>query len=172
VSGSPPETPPENPRQRRIQLLTGPRQVGKTTLLLESQPSLAMPQSTPLAMNQTRRFPDFGNVVEPTPKPALAARQQFSCWMRFITWMMGKATQRVLGPPASTDYSNPHRRHRLIRTAVTTASRESLAGRFERLTLSHWSASSLANVFQIPRAEAASLIVQLGSYSWCDGAAE
>ena len=47
---------------------------------------------------------------------------------------------------------------------VTTGSRESLAGRFERLTLSHWSASSLANVFRIPPDEAASLIVQLGSY--------
>jgi len=47
---------------------------------------------------------------------------------------------------------------------VTAGLRESLAGRFERITLSHWSASSLANVFQIPPDEAASLIVQLGSY--------
>jgi hypothetical protein len=36
--------------------------------------SLAMPQSTLLGMNQTRRFPEFGSVVDLTPKAALAAR--------------------------------------------------------------------------------------------------
>jgi predicted AAA+ superfamily ATPase len=47
---------------------------------------------------------------------------------------------------------------------VTTGSRESLAGRFERITLSHWSAASLASIFHLPAAEAALHTVRFGSY--------
>ena len=47
---------------------------------------------------------------------------------------------------------------------VATGSRESLAGRFERLTLSHWSASSLMDIFHIPAHEAALDVVRFGSY--------
>ena len=43
-------------------------------------------------------------------------------------------------------------------------SRESLAGRFERLTLSHWSAASLSRVFKIDGKKAADLVVRMGSY--------
>src|SRR6266849_3480171 len=64
---------------------------------LKLPPSLAMPQSTPREMNQTRRFPDFGSVVGPTPKHALTAGQWFSCWMRFTTWMIGQSTSKVIG---------------------------------------------------------------------------
>jgi hypothetical protein len=39
-----------------------------------------------------------------------------------------------------------------------------LAGRFERLTLSHWSAGSLATAFQLSPSEAAELLVRMGSY--------
>jgi predicted AAA+ superfamily ATPase len=44
------------------------------------------------------------------------------------------------------------------------ASRESLAGRFERLTLTHWSASSVAEVFGLSAAEAAEISVRVGTY--------
>jgi len=87
----------QEPAPGRIQLLTGPRQVGKTTLLLEIAPSLVMPQFTLLGTNRTRRFPDFGSVVGLTPKPALAARQRFSCWMRFIIWMAGQSNSKGIG---------------------------------------------------------------------------
>jgi len=43
-------------------------------------------------------------------------------------------------------------------------SRESLAGRFERITLTHWSASSLVDAFGMPPAEACELLVRMGSY--------
>jgi predicted AAA+ superfamily ATPase len=43
-------------------------------------------------------------------------------------------------------------------------SRESLAGRFERITLTHWSASALAEVFALAPEEAAHLTVRMGSY--------
>jgi hypothetical protein len=47
---------------------------------------------------------------------------------------------------------------------LTAGSRETLAGRFERLTLTHWSATSLAEAFQLGAEEAANLIVRIGSY--------
>jgi len=43
-------------------------------------------------------------------------------------------------------------------------SRESLAGRFERLTLTHWSASSMARGFDLDPMHAAEVLVRLGSY--------
>ena len=45
---------------------------------------------------------------------------------------------------------------------LATASRESLARRFERLTLAHWSAVSFAEVFKLEREDAAAL--RMGSY--------
>lgn len=47
---------------------------------------------------------------------------------------------------------------------LAAGSRESLAGRFERITLTHWSAASLATVFGVPKGEAAELVVRTGSY--------
>jgi hypothetical protein len=85
--------------------------------------------------------------------------------MRFITWMTGQSNAKGIGTTCVDrlfQSTSSQRAHPALR--VTTGSRESLAGRFERLTLSHWSASSLANVFQISPDEAASLIVQVGSY--------
>ena len=43
-------------------------------------------------------------------------------------------------------------------------SRESLAGRFERLTLPHWSAQAVAQTFAVSGEEAADLVVRMGSY--------
>ena len=47
---------------------------------------------------------------------------------------------------------------------VATGSRESLAGRFERLTLSHWPATSLATAFRLSPHEAARNLARFGSY--------
>jgi predicted AAA+ superfamily ATPase len=47
---------------------------------------------------------------------------------------------------------------------LAAGSRESLAGRFERLTLSHWSAQAVARTFSVNGEEAADLVVRMGSY--------
>ncbi len=47
---------------------------------------------------------------------------------------------------------------------LAAGSRESLAGRFERLTLSHWSAQSVAETFGVNAQEVADLVVRMGSY--------
>lgn len=49
-------------------------------------------------------------------------------------------------------------------TYLAAGSRESLAGRFERLTLTHWSAHSFAEAFKLDAEEAAHRIVNMGSY--------
>jgi hypothetical protein len=69
-------------------------------------------------------------------------------------------------------WDRQHRRHAPIHVVatgssalrVTTGSRESLAGRFERMVLSHWSAASLASAFQLSAREAALSLVRFGSY--------
>jgi hypothetical protein len=52
---------------------------------------------------------------------------------------------------------------RYIYRVRTTAKSESLAGRFERLTLTHWSARSVAQVFGVEAAQAAELVARMGS---------
>ncbi len=47
---------------------------------------------------------------------------------------------------------------------LTSGSRESLAGRFERITLTHWSAASLAASFAIGEREAVEMVVRMGAY--------
>ena len=47
---------------------------------------------------------------------------------------------------------------------LAAGSRETLAGRFERLTLSHWSAQSVAQTFGVKGEDAAGLVVRMGSY--------
>jgi predicted AAA+ superfamily ATPase len=47
---------------------------------------------------------------------------------------------------------------------LAAGSRESLAGRFERLTLSHWSAQAVSQTFGVKGEEATDLVVRMGSY--------
>ncbi|RPJ64574.1 MAG: ATP-binding protein, partial [Acidobacteria bacterium] len=47
---------------------------------------------------------------------------------------------------------------------LVRGSRESLAGRFERLTLAHWSASALSRAFSVSSEDAAVAVVETGSY--------
>jgi len=47
---------------------------------------------------------------------------------------------------------------------LAAGSRESVAGRYERLTLVHWSAEAVSRAFKLPPNEAAGLVVRMGSY--------
>jgi hypothetical protein len=70
------------------------------------------------------------------------------------------------------EWDRLHRRHLAVHVVATgssalrlaAGSRESLAGRFERLTLTHWSAASVAEVFDLDSRDAVELVVRLGSY--------
>jgi predicted AAA+ superfamily ATPase len=154
------------PAPGRIQLLSGPRQVGKTTLLLELAELLGDITIYAAADSPEARVPGFWERL----------------WGRADEVAVAKGRAVVMLDEAHvlenwTGYLNAQwdriRRHRLAVHVVATGSsalrlaagsRESLAGRFERLTLTHWSASSLADVFEISPQDAAHYLVRMGSY--------
>jgi hypothetical protein len=149
-----------------IQLLTGPRQVGKTTLLL----ALAA---------------DFGEhalyVAGDAPESSLAGFWE-QLWARAeaIAAVNDRAIVLIDEAHLLSDWATRLKAawDRLKRKRIpvhivatgssalrlSTGSRESLAGRFERLTLTHWSAKALVDAFGVAEAEAAETIVRLGAY--------
>jgi predicted AAA+ superfamily ATPase len=149
----------------RIQLLTGPRQVGKTTLLLEiaaqfgdaavyaagDEPDAALPGFWERRWADAEARAAGGKAVL-----LLDEVHHLHEWAKRLKGHWDHLRRRRVPVHVVATGSSALR--------VTTGSRESLAGRFERLTLSHWSASSIASVFQLPPEEAALLLVEIGSY--------
>ncbi|MBF8263307.1 MAG: hypothetical protein HW387_972 [Parachlamydiales bacterium] len=154
------------PAPCRIQLLVGPRQVGKTTLLLELKKKF-----------KNRAF----YVAFDSPEASLSG-----FWERFWQNVEDKADSgktlivmidEVQVFPnwsvllkAKWDYliKNKQPIH-IIATGssslqLSTASRESLAGRFERLVLTHWMPSFFSKVFRLTPQKAVDLFIKLGAY--------
>lgn len=150
----------------RIQLLTGPRQVGKTTLLLELTEELGQRAIYAAADSPEAALPGFWERL-------LARAEEVAARWRKAVLLLDEAhllhgwAARLKGA-----WDHIRRRRAPIHVVATgssalhlaTGSRESLAGRFERLTLAHWSASALASAFRVAPREAAELLVRLGSY--------
>jgi uncharacterized protein len=154
------------PAPGRIQLVAGPRQVGKTTLLLELAEQHGSTAIYAAADGPEAAVPGF--------------------WERL--WIRAEATARAEGRALvlldeahllpdwagrlKGEWDRVRRRKRPVHVVATgssalqlaAGSRESLAGRFERITLTHWSASSLAEVFGLTAEEAPDLLVRMGSY--------
>lgn len=153
------------PAPGRIQLLTGPRQVGKTTLLLEITAQLGDGAVYAAGDEPDAAVPGFwdrcwANVEERAQRgKAFLLLDEVHYLPNWAKWLKGRWDQL-------------HRKRLPIHVVATgssalrvaTGSRESLAGRFERITLSHWSASSLADVFHLPLADAGLRTVLFGSY--------
>jgi predicted AAA+ superfamily ATPase len=154
------------PAPGRIQLLAGPRQVGKTTLLLEifeqdpkqsiyaaaDAPEAALPgfwerivgraENTAVAYGRAILLLDEAHLLHDW------ASHLKGVWDRF---RRKKTPVHIVATGSSALH-------------LAAGSRESLAGRFERLTLSHWSAQSVARTFGVKGDEAADLVVRMGSY--------
>lgn len=155
----------QEPAPGRIQLLTGPRQVGKTTLLLEIAAQLGDGAVYAAGDEPDAAVPGFwercwANVEERAQRgKAILLLDEVQHLPNWAKWLKGR-------------WDRWHRRRLPIHVVATgssalrvaTGSRESLAGRFERITLSHWSASSLADVFHLPLADAGLRTVLFGSY--------
>src|SRR5262245_30251676 len=155
----------DEPAPGRIQLLTGPRQVGKTTLLLDL----------------AARYGDQGlYAAADAPEAGVPGY-----WERFWTAAEAKAKEGTTVVFLDEIHLLPNwagslkgywdrfrRRHLPIHIVATgssalrvnAGSRESLAGRFERIVFAHWRAGALADTFQIPVADAARQAVFLGTY--------
>ncbi len=154
------------PAPGRIQLLAGPRQVGKTTLLLELAERYASAAIYAAADGPEATVPGFWERlwVQATETASRAGR---AVVLLDEVHLLEDWASRLKG-----EWDRLRRKKIPIHVVATgssalrlaTGSRESLAGRFERITLTHWSASSLAEIFGIPSQEAAELLVNMGSY--------
>lgn len=149
----------------RIQLLTGPRQVGKTTLLLEiaaqfgdravyaagDEPDATLPGFWERCWANVEARAQRGTAVL-----LLDEVHHLSDWAARLKGNWDRARRRHVPIHVVATGSSALR--------VATGSRESLAGRFERLTLSHWPAASLADAFHLSPHDAAQSLVRFGSY--------
>lgn len=149
----------------RIQILTGPRQVGKTTLLLElaehfgtqavyaagDDPSAALPGFWERCWADAEARAQHGPAVL-----MLDEVHRVTDWAAKLKGQWDRLRRKRI--PVHVVASGSSALH------VATGSRESLAGRFERLTLSHWSAAALAEVFHRSSAETAASVVRFGCY--------
>jgi predicted AAA+ superfamily ATPase len=149
----------------RIQLLTGPRQVGKTTLLLEIAARFGERGVYAAGDDPDAAFPGFWERVwqdaetRAKHKPAVLLLDEvhhFPDWAARLKGQWDRARRRRIPIHVVATGSSALR--------VATGSRESLAGRFERLTLNHWPAASLVTAFNLPPHKAAHDIVSFGSY--------
>ena len=155
----------EEPAPGRVQLLTGPRQVGKTTLLLEIAGQFGEAAVYASGDEPDAALPGFWE--RRWAEAEDRARRGKAVLLLDEVHRLGDWAARLKG-----QWDLLQRRHLRLHVVATgssalrvaSGSRESLAGRFERLTLSHWSASSLALTFDIPAEEAALDVVRFGSY--------
>ena len=153
------------PAPGRIQLLTGPRQVGKTTLLLDlaaqfgdravyaagDEPDAALP-----GFWERRWAEAEARAKQGTAVLLLDEVHHLSDWAGRLKGEWDRARRRHINIHVVATGSSALR--------VATGSGESLAGRFERLTLSHWPAIALADAFHLSPREAAHDLVRFGSY--------
>lgn len=153
------------PAPGRIQLITGPRQVGKTTVLARLAEELGERALYAAADAPEAAVPGY--------------------WERFWAAVELKAGTgatvvlldevHVLPDWAATlkaywdRFRRQHLPIHLVATGssalrVTQGSRESLAGRFERIVFSHWTAAALASAFTVPLADAVRHSLLFGTY--------
>jgi hypothetical protein len=150
----------------RIQLLTGPRQVGKTTLLLNLADLFPKQAIYGAADAPEAALPGFWERLFGGAEET-AASQGRAIVLLDEAHLLHDWGARLKG------ITDSFRRRKVPIHVVATGSsalrlaagsHESLAGRFERLTLTHWSAASLSEAFKLGAEEAANLVVRMGSY--------
>jgi predicted AAA+ superfamily ATPase len=154
------------PAPGRIQLLTGPRQVGKTTLLLELASELRDVAIYAAADGPEAAMPGFWERLWTQAEETAQERgkaavlldevQHLSDWAARLKGQWDRLRRRKTKLHVVATGSSALR--------LTRGSRESLAGRFERLTLAHWSTAAMAETFGIKTEVATDLAVQKGTY--------
>ena len=154
------------PAPGRIQLLAGPRQVGKTTLLLEIAGSLGRQAVYAAADAPEAALPGFWERLLARAEDVAEAEHRavvlldeahlLHDWAAHLKGIWDRFRRKKT--PVHIVATGSSALH------LAAGSRESLAGRFERITMTHWSAASIAEVFAIAPAKAADLVVRMGSY--------
>lgn len=154
------------PAPGRIQLVSGPRQVGKTTLLLQLVEKLGKQAIYAATDAPEATLPGFWERIW-TRAEEVAENEGRAIVLLDEAHLLHDWAGRLKG------VWDLLRRKKIPVHIVATGSsalrlaagsRESLAGRFERVTLTHWSATSLARAFKLKEKEAAELAVRMGTY--------
>ncbi|MBI3447683.1 MAG: ATP-binding protein [Acidobacteria bacterium] len=150
----------------RVQILTGPRQVGKTTLLLDLAESFGESAVYAAGDGPEAALPGLWERVWRSAEEAalrdgravlfLDEVQHFGDWASRLKGEWDRLRRRRIPLHVVASGSSSLR--------LGAGSKESLAGRFERLVLAHWSARSLAKAFRVEPAKAADLVVRMGGY--------
>lgn len=148
-----------------IQLLTGPRQVGKTTMLLDiadvlgdraqflaaDSPDAALPDWWPqqwqAALRMAKRHPGLLIIDEVHGMPD---------WSHLLKTAYDELKRKKL--PLNIVISGSSS------LQLSDGTRETMAGRFERLQLRHWTARDLMQAFSFTPEEATLNIVRFGSF--------
>jgi predicted AAA+ superfamily ATPase len=154
------------PAPGRIQLLAGPRQVGKTTLLLGLAEQYEKASIYAAADGPEASLPGFWERLW------VRAEEMASSEGRALVLLDEAHLLHDWAARLKGEWDRLRRRKRPVHVVATgssalklaVGSRESLAGRFERITLTHWSASSLAAVFGVQPTHACELLVKMGTY--------
>jgi uncharacterized protein len=154
------------PAPGRIQLLSGPRQVGKTTLLLELARKLRGDAIYAAADGPEAALPGYWDRLWAKVEERAAGGRR-AVLLLDEAHLVPDWAARLKG-----QWDRLRRRRLTVHIVATgssalrlaSGSRESLAGRFERLTLTHWSAASLAQQFRLSHERAAEMLVRTGSY--------
>jgi len=155
----------QEPAPGRIQMLTGPRQVGKTTLLLELAREFGEGAVYAAGDDPGAGLPGFWERVwtdaEDRARKGSAVLlldevHQWANWGKRLKGQYDRLRRQRIPLHVVVSGSSALR--------VTDTSRESLAGRFERSTLTHWSAKALVANFHVSPSDAAMDVVRIGSY--------
>jgi predicted AAA+ superfamily ATPase len=153
------------PAPGRIQLLAGPRQVGKTTLLLGIAEELGDRAVYAALDGPEASFPGSwerlwaraGQLARRGPAVLLLDEiQHLPGWSSRVKGEWDRSRRQGLPLHLVASGSSSLR--------LGAGSRESLAGRFERLTLSHWPAAALVSEFGLAPADAAREVAARGAY--------
>lgn len=150
----------------RIQLLAGPRQVGKTTLLLDLTREAGAEGLYAACDGPEAALPGFWDGVWTRAEAVARARGRVIVLLDEVH-VLGNWAARLKG-----EWDRLRRRRVPVHVVATGSSalrlgrgsRESLAGRFERLTLTHWSPASLADAFGRSPGDAVHAWVRYGAY--------
>lgn len=156
----------KEPASGRVQLLTGPRQVGKTTLLGEIEakrpgralylaadaPEASLPGWWELQWQRARELADAaGGAVL-----LLDEVQYLPDWSRLLKHEADRLRREGLPLHVVVTGSSA--------LQLGSGARETMAGRFERLSLLHWPVAELVERLHLGRTVAAEFAVTHGSY--------
>ncbi len=153
------------PPPTRLQLLVGPRQVGKTTLLLDlakawQERGLYVAADAPASQLPGWRERVWAQACDSARRAPTALFldeiQTQAGWSRWLKSGMDEILRERLPLHVVATGSSA--------LTLGSGSRESMAGRFERIAVAQWGAGDLVEELGVPAAEAAQRMVSHGGY--------